>query len=130
MILTLDIFSGLPNPSWTLSVKDARKLINRLAGRAMAAPGAVESILGYRGFVIAATSDAEAMKAGLPNVFRIGDVRGTEQERGSGHLARLRLPLVSLAHEWFLGPQAGFHGRTEHGQSGPRHWRRAEPAEL
>jgi hypothetical protein len=67
-------FSGLPNPSWTLSAKDVRKLVSRLAGKALAAPDAVESKLGYRGFLIAANSDVEAAKAGLPNVFRLGGV--------------------------------------------------------
>src|SRR5947207_3171786 len=74
MIIALDIFSGVPNPSWTLSPKDAGKLISRLAGKALAAPDAVESRLGFRGFIITCSSDAEATKAGLPNIFRIGGV--------------------------------------------------------
>jgi hypothetical protein len=74
MIVTLDIFSGMPNPSWALSAKDARDLVSRLAGKAMTAPDAMESKLGYRGVIIAARSDAEATKAGLPHAFRIGDV--------------------------------------------------------
>jgi len=74
MIVTLDVYSGLPNPSWTLSAKDVRKLVRRLGGKAMAAPYAVESKLGYRGFLIAASSDTEATKAGLPDIFRIGGV--------------------------------------------------------
>jgi hypothetical protein len=33
--ITLDIFSGMPNPSWTLSEDDTKELIDRFAGKAM-----------------------------------------------------------------------------------------------
>jgi hypothetical protein len=72
MIVTLDIFSGRPNPSWTLAAKDAQNLIGRLAGRAMAAIDAVDAKLGYRGFIISAGSDDTAVNARLPDAFRIG----------------------------------------------------------
>jgi hypothetical protein len=77
MIVTLDIFSGLPNPSWTLSPKDAKELVARLAGKAMMPVDAGPTNLGFRGYIVAAQSDDEAQAAGLPDVFRVGG--GTSQ---------------------------------------------------
>jgi len=71
MIVTLDIYSGRQNPSWRLSTKDASRLLERVADRAVAATEASDGILGYRGFVVTATSDEE-VPSGLPQAFRVG----------------------------------------------------------
>jgi len=73
MNVTLDIFSGLPNPSWTLSTDDANKLVSRVAGMALPAADAGADVLGFRGYVISTSSDDDdaAAKAGLPETFRI-----------------------------------------------------------
>lgn len=71
MIITLDIFSGRPNPSWSLSESDANQLINRVAGRAMPEAMAVDNVLGYRGMIAVSSSD-ELLPEGLPASFRIG----------------------------------------------------------
>jgi hypothetical protein len=36
MIVTLDVYSGRPNPSWRLSDKDHARLLERVSGRALA----------------------------------------------------------------------------------------------
>src|SRR5437588_7007412 len=74
MIVTLDAFSGRPNPSWRLSEKDAIKVIERVAGRVQAlaeVEGEGPSALGPRGFLISASSDDEAT-GNMPAVLRVG----------------------------------------------------------
>ncbi|MBS1806706.1 MAG: hypothetical protein JST84_00775 [Acidobacteria bacterium] len=72
MIVTMDIFSGMPNPSWKLNDKDARRLTEQLAGKALSSADATDGSLGYRGYVITSESDDEATAAGLPAEFRLG----------------------------------------------------------
>lgn len=54
--ITLNIFSGRPNPTWTLTGADEKKLTDRLASLETATdrrPSGVFGGLGYRGFTIA-----------------------------------------------------------------------------
>src|SRR5258708_1912006 len=73
MIVTLDVYSGRPNPSWRLSDKDPPRLLARASGRALAdeTEVATDAALGPRGFVISAARDDEAPE-GVPFAFRIG----------------------------------------------------------
>jgi hypothetical protein len=71
MIVTLDVFSGRPNPSWRLSDKDNGGLLERIAGRAVASEAEAPAVLGPRGYVISAARDDEGPE-GLPHVFRVG----------------------------------------------------------
>lgn len=72
MIVTLDAFSGLPNPSWRLSEKDSARLLERVSGRTIASLETEDSgVLGPRGFVITASSDDE-LPDNLPTTFRVG----------------------------------------------------------
>jgi hypothetical protein len=72
MIVTLDAFSGRPNPSWRLSAKDAARVIERVAGRGQAlAETEAPSALGPRGFLISASSDDEVTDD-RPPVMRVG----------------------------------------------------------
>lgn len=70
VIVTLDMYSGRPNPSWELSASDAKKLQKLLAQKrkqtATASPGS-SGILGYRGLIISGTDPA------LPKVMRAFD---------------------------------------------------------
>jgi hypothetical protein len=70
MIITLDVFSGKPNPSWQLSEKDTARLLERVSGGAVLPAASDESpaILGFRGFVASAASDDEM----APSAFRVG----------------------------------------------------------
>lgn len=72
MKVTLDIFSGRENPTWDLSKKDTKKLVDIVAQKALPSVDAVESILGFRGYVISADSDDVPVGLGLPSDFRIG----------------------------------------------------------
>src|ERR1700676_3786237 len=67
MKVTLDIFSGRPNPSWTMCADDEKELARQLADlpRAGEVPGGDD--LGYRGFVIT----NHAGQSGLPAEVRV-----------------------------------------------------------
>src|SRR5271166_3835159 len=70
MIVTLDAFSGLPNPWWEISEQESKQLVDRVAHRALDEPSVVDGVLGYRGLVVEAGSD-DAVPAGMPSSFRI-----------------------------------------------------------
>ena len=73
----LDIFSGRPNPRWTLDAAEESELITRLLDRSVPiGPVAItDGKLGYRGFVVRANgATAVALAArGLPTAFRVRD---------------------------------------------------------
>lgn len=46
-----DLFSGLPNPSWSLTAAEAAQLVERIDGLAPAAEMEPPDQLGFRGFV-------------------------------------------------------------------------------
>ena len=74
MIVTLDAFSGRPNPSWVLDENDRQALISRVAGSMLAADSSeVRGGLGFRGYTVSAASDDDRAveAAGLPETFRI-----------------------------------------------------------
>jgi hypothetical protein len=73
MIVVLDAYSGRSNPSWRLSEKDNARLLERVAGRAVATESEEgnKGGLGPRGFIILATRDDE-VPGGLPASFRVG----------------------------------------------------------
>lgn len=76
----LDIFSGRPNPTWTLSEKEEKELLDRVAAdpQIMLPEGATSGRLGYRGYVVSAVS--ESIDKRLPSSFRIGGQPGTDRE--------------------------------------------------
>jgi hypothetical protein len=70
----LDIFSGRPNPQWTLTPKEESELIERVIAepsltRAPESAGG----LGYRGFTVSVESKSKSTleKSGLPSMFYI-----------------------------------------------------------
>lgn len=52
MNVTLDVFSGRPNPSWSLSVQEERELARLLSDLPPTEERVVGNGLGYRGFRI------------------------------------------------------------------------------
>lgn len=76
----LDIFSGRPNPTWNLSDKEEKELLDRIAAdpKLMLPEGATNGRLGYRGYVVSAVSESIDKK--LPSSFRIGGQPGTDPE--------------------------------------------------
>jgi hypothetical protein len=108
MQVTLDVFSGRSNPTWTLPDEQARQLVERFAGRALPSAQAVESILGFRGFVIDSEGDDEAVRAGLPESFRIGGALSQAYTTPEG----LALPTITQeddddAAQWLLNTIQG-----------------------
>ena len=89
--VTLDIFSGMPNPSWELSDKDTKELVKRFAGKAMPSIDAVEGTLGFRSFIIESESDDDTMIRKLPGAFRVGGILSEK------FIAREGMALPSLA---------------------------------
>jgi hypothetical protein len=61
----LDIFSGMPNPSWTLSDAEATELFDRVGTLSPASARPLAGTLGYRGFIVQLTYRGE------PAVLRI-----------------------------------------------------------
>ncbi|MCP3802763.1 hypothetical protein NLX83_26160 [Allokutzneria sp. A3M-2-11 16] len=82
MEIELDVFSGVPNPRWTLSGAEARRLVALLP----ATPEPEREGLGFRGFVL----HNPEREFGLPDVVELGP--------GTGELAA------------FLTAQAIHHG--------------------
>ena len=73
MLVTLDVFSGRPNPSWQLADADVRQLIERMANRSVPSAEAGEDAgLGYRGLIVSAVHD-DQVPSNLPPSFRIGN---------------------------------------------------------
>jgi hypothetical protein len=74
--IELDIFSGCPNPSWILSPKEERELVERVkADPSLMLPvTAATGGLGYRGYIITAEKEGDESlgKAALPSSFRLG----------------------------------------------------------
>jgi hypothetical protein len=73
----LDIFSGRPNPSWTLSGKDEQQLIDRVQAdpSIMVPVTAPAGGLGYRGYIVSTIKEKEVggqKTRPLPSRFRIG----------------------------------------------------------
>jgi hypothetical protein len=78
----LDIFSGRPNPSWILSPKEEKELLDRVAAdpKILIPAAATSGRLGYRGYVVTSVSEDADKK--LPSQFRIGGQPGAEKDAG------------------------------------------------
>ena len=69
--ITIDIFSGRPNPVIEISGKGAREILERVKPSERLGRGAMgppEHVLGYRGLII---EQVGAISRGLPKVFRV-----------------------------------------------------------
>src|SRR3954466_1328258 len=71
MHVTLDVFSGRPNPTWRLTSAEARQLIDRVAAQPVRPVTAHPTLLGFRGFLVNAEQDEAAWRAGLPPQFAV-----------------------------------------------------------
>jgi hypothetical protein len=126
--ITIDIFSGRPNPVLDLSGKQAREALERLhpaesLNRAEAAVP-LESTLGYRGLVV---EQVGSLARGLPRLFRIFDGRlyGTKlshraaddefEEFIAGRTGRLK---VGKGFEEYLRKEMA---RSRRDHAAPRH---------
>src|SRR3954451_13094281 len=71
MHVTLDVFSGRPNPTWRLTSAEARQLIDRVAGQPVRPVTAHPTLLGFRGFLVNAEQDEAAWRAPPPPHFAV-----------------------------------------------------------
>jgi hypothetical protein len=101
----LDIFSGNPNPEWTLTRKEESELIARvLAEPSLTQPPKKAGRLGYRGFIISASDEAKESlkKSGLPSRFYLSAKRNVRAEKSlldsleAGKKVRLCSRLLTL----------------------------------
>jgi hypothetical protein len=83
----LDIFSGRPNPRWTLDAREEAELVERLLDRTVpyVEPMDTDGYLGYRGFVVRASGATAATleSRGLPTAFRVRDGLGSSIDLGA-----------------------------------------------
>ena len=75
--ITIDIFSGRPNPVIDVTGREARRILERVKPLERLRPddmGAPEHVLGYRGLII----EQVGRRSGLPKIFRVaaGSVYG------------------------------------------------------
>lgn len=55
----LDIFSGMPNPTWVLTDAEAESFMKQLAALPRTSAGELSGNLGYRGFIVQVTQGTE-----------------------------------------------------------------------
>lgn len=53
----LDIFSGMPNPTWELTAGEADRFLKQLAAKAQTSARELSGNLGYRGFIVQVTQE-------------------------------------------------------------------------
>jgi hypothetical protein len=57
LTVELDIFSGMPNPTWTVAGHAAHQLLDTIAALRLTPPRTLRTQLGYRGFVVRLPDD-------------------------------------------------------------------------
>lgn len=101
MIITLDVFSGRPNPTWKLNEKDAKKFVERFASKSVVDAESIESPLGYRGFSIEASSDIK-LPDNIPSKFHVGGTLSDDTKTKSFKNPLLTLDETDDATKWLL----------------------------
>jgi hypothetical protein len=81
----LDIFSGMPNPTWVLMDAEAESFAQRLAQLPETSVGELPGHLGYRGFIVRVTEGARTQViriwAGAVHVSNGATTRAADQDR-------------------------------------------------
>lgn len=81
--VTIDIFSGRPNPSFLLDEKEAREILRQLSStpEAVTSEDVAAGVLGYRGMILE-LEEEPAGKLALPRRLRVGG--GVSKDEGRG----------------------------------------------
>lgn len=106
--ITFDLFSGQPNPSWSLDDEAADEVLAEIARH----PGAVSRaddfpvILGFRGVELH-LSDELSRRHGLPRQFRIAAGRAADEDAGLDLAERLleTVPRAAEPHAGLVAPR-------------------------
>lgn len=101
MVITLDIFSGRPNPSWKLSEKNAQQLLERVADKSLAPLDSVENKLGFRGLTVSAVSD-EQLPDNVTDSFRLGGSFAADFIEKESKFSALNANETDEAVKWLL----------------------------
>ena len=103
--VALDVFSGRPNPAWTLDTEERDALLARLPRLDGPAPGPLApQRLGYRGFVIHRADTPGAWRPWLRVVDRVVEVIGDGPPRSYSDTGQLETWLVEQATRQGFGP--------------------------
>lgn len=94
--ITVDIFSGRPNPTWTVANEEALPLLKDIAHQRdlLARPDEARPVLGFRGVVFALDKEL-VQQTGLPPSFRLA-AGLTDREEDALALARRAVDLMPL----------------------------------
>jgi len=104
----LDIFSGMPNPTWILTNAEADNFVKRLAALPPTSARELSGNLGYRGFIVQVTRGADAqlirvqtgsvhISKGATNIYACDKDRALERwllNTGRPHLKNELLQIV------------------------------------
>ncbi|MFC3452899.1 hypothetical protein [Amycolatopsis speibonae] len=79
----LDLFSGMPNPAWTLRNAEAAEFQRKLVSLPKASEGRIANNLGYRGFIVRTGATTVLVQRGIVRVTQDG---GTLFRTDSGRM--------------------------------------------
>jgi hypothetical protein len=81
----LDIFSGMPNPTWVLTDAEADSFMRRLAAVSGTSAGELSDNLGYRGFIVHMTQGAHTqlirIQNGAVHISNDATIRASDKDR-------------------------------------------------
>ncbi|GET36543.1 hypothetical protein [Microseira wollei] len=89
--VTIDMFSGRPNPSWLLDENEAKEVLKEIANN-RAVVASTESGyqgLGYRGILVELVTDETVEQYSLPTVFKIANGASLYESKGKEIAERL-----------------------------------------
>ncbi|WP_143267668.1 hypothetical protein [Amycolatopsis alba] len=69
----LDIYSGVPNPAWTLQAAEAAEFQRKLKSLPQTSGGRIDNNLGYRGFVVRTGPTTAQVQRGTVKVVKDGE---------------------------------------------------------
>lgn len=81
--VTIDVFSGRPNPAYLLDGDDADSILRDASRRRTAVVGDDEGFtgLGFRGVIVESFSDDTDERFGLPATFKLGSGAASDEDR-------------------------------------------------
>lgn len=120
--IELDIFSGLPNPTWTLDSTASADLLRMVIDnpRQISAVNGSPLGLGYHGYILTASGETAIQLAasGLPSMFRISSLPQAAGRTEEDALVQLRAAPLStdddtaVASEPAMNELDGLYGRS------------------